>query len=48
MGRIQLTLEQHSKGSHFSWEERLALQYYYAGSNGYRKLHSPTMLSKIF
>ncbi len=34
MGRKQFTLEQHCKGSHFTWDERLQLQYYYAGSKG--------------
>jgi len=48
MGRKQFTLEQHCKGSHFTWDERLQLQYYYAGSNGYRKERSPTVLGKIF
>jgi len=43
MGRTQLTLERHCKRSHFSWDERLALQYYYAGGNGYQKVRSPTM-----
>jgi len=48
MGRRQLTLKKHCKGSHFSWDERLRLQYYYVGSNGYRKEQSPTVLGKIF
>ena len=48
MGRIKLTLEKYCKGSHFTWGERLKLQFYYAGSNGYRKERSPTMLGKIF
>ena len=48
MGRKQLTLEKHCKGSHFTWDERLTLQYYYAGSNGFRKERSPTILGKIF
>ena len=43
MGRRKLTLGKHCKGSHFSWGERLKLQYYYAGSNGYRKERSPTV-----
>jgi hypothetical protein len=37
MGRKQSTLAAHCKGSHFTWEERLRLQYYYAGANGWRK-----------
>ena len=48
MGRRKLTLGKHCKGSHFSWGERLKLQYYYAGSNGYRKERSPTVLGMIF
>jgi len=48
MGRRQLTLEKHCKGSHFTWGERLRLQFYYAGSNGYRKERSPSVLGKIF
>ena len=47
MGRSKLTLGRHCKGSHFSWDERLRLQYYYAGSNGYRKERSPTVLGAI-
>jgi len=48
MGRRKLTLGRHCKGSHFSWGERLRLQYYYAGSNGYRKERNPTVLGAIF
>ena len=48
MGRKQLTLHEHCKGSHFNWCERLMLQYYYTGWNGYRKERSPTVLGKIF
>jgi len=48
MGRRKLTLGKHCKGSHFSWGERLKLQYYFAGSNGYRKERSPTVLGMIF
>ena len=47
MGRTKLTLEPHCRGSHFTWDERLRLQYPYAGSNGYRKERSPTVLGKI-
>ncbi|AEV30970.1 transposase, IS30 family [Sphaerochaeta pleomorpha str. Grapes] len=48
MGRRNLTLGKHCRGSHFSWGERLKLQYYFAGSNGYRKERSPTVLGMIF
>ncbi len=48
MGRRQLTLESHCRGSHFSWDERLTLQYYYSGTNRHRRERSPTVLGKIF
>ena len=48
MGRKHLTLKQHCRGSHFTWAERLKLQYYWTGSNGYRKIRSHTLLGKIF
>ena len=48
MGRRQLTVGTHCKGSHFTWGERLRLQYYWAGSNSYRKERSPTVLGMIF
>ena len=48
MGRKHLTLKQHCRGSHFTWAERLKLQYYWTGSNGYRKIRSHTLLEKIF
>jgi len=38
MGRRQ---GRHCRGSHFSWGERLMLQYYYAGTNGYAKNEAP-------
>ncbi|MDY4888695.1 MAG: hypothetical protein SO135_02970, partial [Sphaerochaetaceae bacterium] len=44
MGRKHLTLKQHCRGSHFTWAERLKLQYYWTGSNGYRKIRSHTLL----
>ena len=47
MGRTQLTLERHCKRSHFTSGERLELRHYHAGSNGNRKLCSPTILGKI-
>ena len=48
MGRTQLTLKGHCRRSHFTWDERLALQYYYTGTNGYQRIRSPTMLGRIF
>ncbi|WP_320129629.1 hypothetical protein [uncultured Sphaerochaeta sp.] len=48
MGRRKLTLGRHCKGSHFTWGERLKLQYHYAGSNGYSKERSPTVLGIVF
>lgn len=44
MGRTQLTREAHCRGSHFTWDERLRLQYHYTGS----KERSPTVLEKNF
>jgi len=48
MGRKNLTLENTPRGSHFTWDERLRLQYHYCGSNGYEKIRSPLLLSRIF
>jgi IS30 family transposase len=48
MGRKQLIVQRHCKSSHFTWSERLMLQYYYCGSNGYTKERSPTVLAAIF
>lgn len=36
------------RGIHFSWDERLRLQYYYSRSNGYDKITSPVLPAKIF
>lgn len=48
MGRKHLILESTPRGTHFTWEERLRLQYYYCGSNGYSKITSPALLARIF
>ncbi len=48
MGRKQLTVQRHCRGSHFTWSERLMLQYYYCGSNGYAKERSLALIFFIF
>lgn len=48
MGRRQATLKPHCRGSHFTWDERLRLQYYWTGTNGYRKERSHAVLGRIF
>jgi IS30 family transposase len=48
MGRIKLNIETGSKGTHFTWDERLRLQYYYAGTNRYPKIRSPKSLGILF
>jgi len=47
MGRSKLIIETGCKHTHFTWGERLLLQYYYSGSNGYKKITSPTGLSTL-
>jgi IS30 family transposase len=44
MGRSKLTIETNCKHTHFTWGERLVLQYHYTGTNGYKKIISPTLL----
>ncbi len=48
MGRTKLTIEDHAHHSHFTWEERIQMQYYYTGWHGYQKIRSPLLLGKIF
>ena len=48
MGRNKLTIEHTNRYTHFTWGERLKLQYYYTGTNKYRKTTSPTLLGKLF
>ncbi len=48
MGRTKLIIENKNRYRHFSWEQRLELQYYYTGTNKYPKITSPTLLGKLF
>lgn len=48
MGRKKLTIESVCKHTHFTWGERLTLQYYYSGTNRYQKITSPTLLGRLF
>ncbi len=48
MGRNKLTIKDHARNSHFTWDQRAELQSYYAGTNGYTKIRSPLLLGKIF
>lgn len=43
MGRKEITVKLHCKGSHFIWDERLRLQYYYSGSCGFKKEQNHTI-----
>jgi IS30 family transposase len=47
MGRKKLIIETVCKHTHFTWGERLTLQYHYGGANKYRKIQSPTLLGRI-
>lgn len=47
MGRKKLTIEPVCKHTHFTWGERLTLQYYYTGTNKYQKIRSPTLLGRV-
>ncbi len=48
MGRSKLTITNQSRHTHFTWVERLQLQYYYSGTGTYAKTRSPTVLGVIF
>ena len=48
MRRTKLIIEIKNRYRHFSWEQRLELQYYYTGTNKYPKITSPTLLGKLF
>lgn len=37
MVRKKLTIEDKTQHTHFTWEQRLQLQYYYTGGNTYKK-----------
>jgi IS30 family transposase len=47
MGRSKLTIETNCKHTHFTWGERLVLQYHYLGANGYNKIISPKLLGTL-
>jgi hypothetical protein len=47
MGRKKYTIEGQARHTHFTWEQRLQLQYHYTGANGYKKLRSPLLLGKL-
>jgi len=47
MGRKKLIMEPVCKHTHFTWGERLTLQYHHSGSNRYRKIQSPTLLGRL-
>lgn len=48
MGRKKLTTDNQPRRTHFTWAERLQLQYYWAGSNGYQKTRSAVQLGRLF
>ena len=47
MGRTKLIIETGCKHTHFTWGERLLLQYYSNGTNGYKKITSPTVMRTL-
>jgi len=47
MGRKKLSMERMCKHTHFTWGERLTLQYHYTGTNRYQKITSPTLLGMV-
>lgn len=47
MGRSKLIIQTRSKNTHFTWDERLLLQYHYTGTNHYEKITSPTVLGTL-
>lgn len=47
MGRSKLIIKTRCKYSHFTWDERLILQYHYQGANKYEKITSPTVLGVL-
>jgi hypothetical protein len=48
MGRNKLSIKNSAHHSHFTWEERIQLQYYHNGSNGYSRIRSPKALGVFF
>ena len=47
MGRRKLSIEPVCKHIHFTWGERLTLQYYATGTNKYQKITSPSLLGRL-
>lgn len=47
MGRSKLIIKTGCKHTHFTWEERLLLEYHYNGTNRYKKITSPTLLGTL-
>jgi len=47
MGRTKLSIEPVCRHTHFTWGERLVLQYHYGGTNNYQKIQSPTLLGRL-
>jgi transposase, IS30 family len=47
MGRSKLIIKTNCNHTHFTWGERLLLQYHYNGTNRYEKIISPTLLSTL-
>ncbi|MCF7939657.1 MAG: hypothetical protein K9L68_13755 [Spirochaetales bacterium] len=47
MGRSKLIIQTGCKHTHFTWGERLLLQYHYNGTNRYTKNTSPTLLGTL-
>jgi len=47
MGRKKLIMEPVCKHTHFTWGERLTLQYHHGGTNKYLKIKSPTLLGRM-
>lgn len=47
MGRKKLTIQSVCKHTHFTWGERLTLQYHHTGTNKYQKITSPTLLGQL-
>jgi len=48
MGRKKLIIEPVYRHTHFTWGERLTLQYHHGGTNRYQKIRSPTLLGRLF
>ena len=47
MGRTKLSIENGSRHTHFTWDERIQLQYYYCGTGNYQKKRSPKALGVL-